>query len=102
MTKLQKKAAQNEEEENALPPSPDANGKIVRIAFWIVSTCTVFFRVRPEQLLPTRESQEMLAGKRYDFSQEVIAETEDYFEGIDISEKCWNAYFVFVRDHVNE
>lgn len=55
--------------------------------------------------------KKMLAGKRYGSNEEVIAETEAYFEGLDKSfykkgiemlEKRWNECITFEEDYVDE
>ena len=53
----------------------------------------------------------MLQGKRFDFNEEVIAETEAYFQskdksfykkGIEMLKKRWNQCIILERNYVDE
>ena len=83
------------------------NGKITWIAFQIASAPTLFFRSYPQQLLALCRPQKVLQGKRFGSNEEVISETEAYFEtkdksvykkGIELLENHWNQFITLEGD----
>ncbi|XP_011069200.1 PREDICTED: uncharacterized protein LOC105155026 [Acromyrmex echinatior] len=68
-------------------PKEATNAEIVKpITIRIGSSPTVFSRLAPQRLLSVPKAQVVAPGKEiYTSNEEVIAETEAYFEGLDVS-----------------
>ena len=87
------------------------DGKSTWITLWIGSAPTLFSRSGSEWLLADAELKRMLQGKRFGSSEEVISETEAYFEakdksfykkGIELLVKRWNQCITLEGDYVDE
>ena len=77
-----------------LLPHPPYSSDLAPTDFWLLS-----------------DQKRILQGKRFSSNEEVISETEAYFEakvksfdkkGIELLEKCWNACITLERDYVDE
>ena len=101
---IAKKMAINEDEKSALlsrqctVSQVDCNdGNTTWITFQIASALILFSRSGPSDYWLFTDLKRMLQGKRFGFNEEVILETEAYFEakdkpfykkGIELFEKC--------------
>ena len=110
--------ATNEEEKSALAPRQCAVSQVARyhneiewIDLRIASAPIIFTGSGPQRLLSVCRPQKMLQGKRFYSYEEVITETNTYFEakdkshyykGIEMLEKSWTDIFGFEGDYVDE
>ena len=89
------------------------DGKTTGIALRIDSAPTLFSRSWPRPSDPWlfADLKIMLLGKRFGSNEEVISETEAYFEakdksfnkkGIEWLEKRWNQFISLERDYIDE
>ena len=89
---IAKKTTAHEEEKNHLssrqytvPQVNENDGKIVEIRLGIASPPTILSRSSPRDYWLFTDLKKMLQGKRFGSNEEVIAETEAYFEAKDKS-----------------
>ena len=88
---FKEKTSPFDEEESALPSRQcsshvsSTNGQIQRILLRIVSPSSIFARFSLLRLFPVSKPEEWFEGKRFITREQLIAETEAYFEGLDKS-----------------
>ena len=84
------------------PKTQASAGKVLASVFWNPAPSDYWLFAAPKR---------MFKGKRFDSNEEVISETEAYFEakdrslnkkGIELSEKFWNLCFTLEGDYVDE
>ncbi|QQP53057.1 Erp60, partial [Caligus rogercresseyi] len=87
-----KKASFEEEEEGALSSRQctlsqviENYSKINRIGFRTATTSTIFSRSGPSDYWLFAELKKVLRGRKFRSDNDVIAETEEYFEGLEKS-----------------
>ena len=94
-----------------MPQFHENDGQIVLIKLRIASSPIIFFRSGPQRLLVLCRPENMLQRKRFRFNEEVIVETEAYFDskdesfykkGIEKFEKRWNECITLEGNYVNE
>ena len=90
---------------------PRYHGEIEGIELRIAYAPTIFTGSGPQRLLSVCRPQKMLQGKRFYSNEEVITETNAYFEakdksfykkGIEMLEKRWTDCVPFEEDYVDE
>ena len=89
----------------------ESDRQIKWIKLRIASSPTIFSRSGPQRLLALCWPEKMLQGKRFGSNEEVIPETEAYFESIDESfyensiellNKRWNKCITLEGNYVDE
>ena len=94
-----------------MPQVNENKGKIKQVALWIATATPVLARFSPSDYWLFADLKKMLQGKKFGSNQEVIAETEAYFEakdrsfykhGIEKLEKRWNDCITLKVDYVDE
>ena len=113
-----RKTASDAKEKSAVPPRQwtltqihDNDGQIEWIKLRIASSPTIFSRSGPQRLMALCWPEIILQGKRFGSNEELIAETEAYFEskdesfykkGIEKLEKRWNECITLEGNYVDE
>ena len=94
-----------------MPKVHENDGQIEWIKLRIASSPTIFSRPGPQRLLALYWPEKMLLGKRFGPNEEVVAETEAYFESKDESfykkdieklEKRWNECITLKGNYVDK
>ena len=85
--------------------------KLHELQFKLLLQPTLFSRSGPQQLVTVYRAQKNAPGERFRSIEELISETEAYFEakhksfspkGIELLEKRWNHCITLKGDHVDE